>query len=277
MASPLPKDMIQEREERAMVALTPEGPGKDLADLTDAEFNAGLERLQTVQRRIRRLLETALVEGGHYGNPKDSRGRVAFKKPILYKAGAEELRRLLRYTLRRVEPDEVTIQAPSADDTFGFVSVVVLLGIYDATGRLLAVRAAACNTKEPRFRKYDGSGWIYQDAREQLHNCIAMAEKRAGALLTCEASGATAFLANEEAMAEALDEDKAMAPWTDGERTLVRQAAGRKGIGRRAFEELVHRTLGRDQIGTGPDVLSLLEAIEKYQPAESSAEQVGDS
>ncbi len=163
--------------------------GRDLADLTDPEFEEGKRRLKTVQRRMQEILETALIENAHFGNPTDSNGRQAFKKPILFKAGAEELRRLLRLTLRRMAPDDVIAEAD-------YVAVTVELGIFDGSGRLLATRRASCTTKEKRFKKFDSSGgWTYEDAREKLHDCTAMAEKRAGNLLTCEVSGATAFFA----------------------------------------------------------------------------------
>lgn len=256
----LPRELDEQRFLATQEQLA--GPGKDLADLSDAEFELGLERLKKVQVRIKRLLETALVEGGHYGNPETGNGRKAFKKPILYKAGAEELRRLMRYSLHRVVPDEITVVPPSDAEPLGYVAVVVELGVYDTVGRKLASKRAACTTKEGRFRTFDGKGWIYKDAREKLHDCLSMAEKRAGSQATSEASGATAFLANGEEMEEALDDDRPITPWTDAERAKVREAAQNKGLGRRSFEELVHRTLGRSQIGSGPDVVNILSAID---------------
>lgn len=250
-------------------------PGKDLADLSEVEFEEGLKRLKTVQQRIQKLLETALVEGGHYGNPDTYDGGKAFKKPILYKAGAEELRRLMRYSLRRLGPDVVTVLAPTPEDPQGYVSVVVEMGLYDATGRLLAVKSAACTTKEGRFRKYGKQGgWTYDDAREKLHDCLTMAEKRCGTLLTCEATGATAFLANGEEMESALEEaERPITPWTDAEKKAVYAKAAEKGIGRKAFAALVLKELGRAAVGTGPDVVNLLSAIARWTPGTGEADE----
>lgn len=250
-------------------------PGKDLADLTEVEFEEGLKRLKVVQHRIHRLLEEALVDGAHYGIPETSNGRQVFKKPMLYQAGAEELRRLLRYSVRKTTEDLITVVPPSPEEPEGFVSVVVERGVVDAAGRLCSLKRGACTSKEGRFRSNDGKGWTYKDAREKLHDILVMAEKRAAGLATREASGATAFLANEEEMDEAMESDRPITPWTAEERRVVKEAAMAKGVGRRAFAELVQRTLGRDEVGTGPDVMNLLDAIKKL-PTPTAGQAGGD-
>lgn len=259
------KSPAEARESRALAVLN--ARGKDLADLTDAEFEAGLARLETVQHRMQRLLETALVEGAHYGNPKASNGKLAFKKPILYQAGAQELRRLMRLNLSRTKDDQVT-------STSEYVEAIVTLGIYDQGGRFIVERRGTCNSKEKRFKKYDGQGWIYGDAREVLHDVIAMAEKRAAGLCTLEASGATAFLANGEEMDAALTDDTPITPWTAEEKKIVYEAAAKKSVGRQAFAELVHKTLGRAQVGTGDDVQLMLAAVKAYEAPKT---QKGDA
>ncbi len=245
--------------------------GKDLADLSDAEFADGVRRLRLVQTRMNTILTEVLKEGAHFGNPKDSRGKEAFKKPILLKAGAEELRRLLRFTLRRVAEDEIVQSAE-------YVSVIVTIGIYDAAGRLIATRRASCTTKEKRFKKYDGNGWTYDDAREMLHNCLAMAEKRAGSLLTCEVSGATGFLANAEAM-EDEEDDTPITPWTADEKKHVYETAAKKKMNRNDIAKLVLETLGRAAVGSGDDVTLLLAAIASWEKPKkgSSMESAPDT
>lgn len=264
-AAPVAEVMTHQpdRETTAIARLNERG--KDLADLTDAEFQRGLERLKTVQTRMQLLLATALVEGAHFGNPKDDKGREAFKKPILFQAGAQELRRLMRLNLSRTRDDQIV-------STEEYCEAVITLGIYDGTGRFIVERKGACNSREKRFKKFGGGGWIYDDAREVLHVVIAMAEKRAASLCTLEASGATAFLANGEEMEEGLADDKPITPWTDEEKKSVYERAGKKSIGRKQFSTLVMETLGRAEVGTGEDVARLFAAIDAYQAEAPKAE-----
>lgn len=250
---------VDQRREATTIAVM-NSRGKDLAEMTDAEFDLGLVRLKTVQLRMHRVLDTALVDGAHYGNPKDKSGRDAFKKPMLYKAGAEELRRLMKLRLTRTKPDDVIATAE-------YVEARVTLGVVDAAGRFLCEKAGACSSKEKRFQKFgEKGGWIYDDAREVLHVVIAMAEKRAGSLVTLEASGATAFLSNAEEMVESLEEDKPIIPWSDEEKQQCYDLAAKKSVGRKAFAKLVLDTLGRREVGTGDDVKQLLAAIEAFMP-----------
>jgi hypothetical protein len=242
---------LEHQREAATLALRDQAR-TDLADMSEEEFGRGLERLKLRQTRMRRILETALEPDVHFGNPKDRSGKGVFEKPILYQAGAQELRNLLGLTLVKLEPNTEVIQGD-------FVSVTVHMGIQDRVGRIAGVRDANCNTAEKRFQRYDGKGPIWKDAREKFHDCVAMAEKRAGNLLTLEASGATGFFSSDDVPDGEADE--VITPWSAEEKKLCYETASGKGIGRKAFAELILKTLGRDQVGTGEDVRQVLAAI----------------
>jgi hypothetical protein len=232
-------------------------PGHDLADLTDVEFENGIKRLKTVQSRMKRILEEALVVDVHYGKESDSRGNPVFKKNRLKKAGAEELRRLMKLRVSDIAPPVVVM-------TDELVSVTVTCGIFDSMGRMLCEGQGACNTKEKRFRRFDKKGWIYEDPREEYHNCLAMARKRVAALLTSEASGATGFFADADGMEAAEEEDRPITPWTPDEEKRVIAACQAKGIGRQTYAKLREEALGRVHVGSGADVEKLLAVIAAY-------------
>lgn len=254
---------LDHQREAATLALRDQAR-TDLADISEEEFGRGLERLKLRQTRMRRILETALEPDVHFGNPKDKNGKGVFEKPILYQAGAQELRNLLGLTLVKLEANTEVIEGD-------FVSVTVHMGIQDRVGRLVAVRDANCNTAEKRFQRYDGKGPIWKDAREKMHDCVAMAEKRAGNLLTLEASGATGFFSSDDVPDG--EEDDIITPWSAEEKKLCYETASGKGIGRKAFAELTLKTLGRDQVGTGEDVRQLLAAIAAWvRPAKKQEE-----
>jgi hypothetical protein len=202
-----------------------------------------------------------LVENVHFGNPKN-----AFKHPILMQAGAEELRRLMRLTAREHDREIVA--------TAEYCSCRVVIGIYGPTGAPLAVKEGACTSVEKRFARQDGGGFIYKDAREVLHNVIAMARKRAEVLATREASGATAFLAGEDEMEQALakaEEQKnpAERPWTVAQQDQV--VNGMKAIGIRTKPEAIafqRQALGDErydavEVFTQADAAIILAAIER--------------
>lgn len=237
-------------------------PGKDLADLTDDEFERGIRRIKTVQARMQKLLDEVLQENVHYGKEKDSRGNPVFKKPILKKAGAEEIRRLMRWTLRDMTTPEIT------RDEDGHQRVMVHLGVFDSLGHLMSSAQGVCHTAEPRFLRFDKKGFIYQDAREQLHNLTSMARKRAGVAATCEASGATAFFANREEMVDVVDadddEDTVITPWSDDERKEVFDLAISRGMGRKALESLTVDLFGRLKVSTGMEAKKLLAAVKDW-------------
>lgn len=253
------RGMLALQEDRQAANLQPL-PDHDLvADMPEEDFERALVRIKTRQSRMQKIIDTVLIEGAHYGNPTDSRGNKAFKQPILLQAGAEELRNFFRLTPRHLEPMQITESA-------AYVSVTVMLGMYDGAGRLLGTKPGSCNSMEKRFRKFNGNGYTYTDAREVLHDCIAMAEKRANTRLTREVTGGTAFFANRDEMEDGLEpDDKPITPWTDVEKKQVYAAAQKKGLGRSAFAKLALEALGREQIGSGEDVAQLMEAIAKYQ------------
>jgi hypothetical protein len=238
-------------------------PGFDIAAIDDEEFGKGLEKIKLRQVRLQQILATVMIENVHYGNPKDRNGRPVFKTPMLYQAGAEELRTFFRLTLKHVE-------APIIVSTKEYASVTVTLGIYDSAGRLLGQRSGNCNTMEKRFARNDGKGFIYADAREMEHNCLAMAEKRAGTLITREATGSTGFFAAEEEMDKALASEPAE-PWSELDKKMVYARANKVGI-RSAdeFAKFARETLGREDVSFigSADVKPLLEAIDtKRKPS----------
>lgn len=251
---------MQPEREAATIALA-NRPGYDIATITDQEFEQGLERLKVRQQRMQKVLDTALTDGIHYGNPNN-----AFPKPMLLQPGVEELIKLFRLSPRHGHP-------PIIESSETFVSVTVMIEILDSMGRLLAARSGSCNTMEKRFRGRGGNGFTFKDAREMLHNCQAMAEKRALKFAVSAATGATAFFANEEEMAEALAEDvPEPTPWTDDERKAVQKAAVAAGLKTRDdLKAFVSETLGREFVGTGEDVATLIMALKKRQIAAEKA------
>lgn len=250
---------IQKHREEVTLALQ-NRPGFDIATISEEEFEQGLQRLELRQKRMQKIIATALIEDVHYGNPKDKNGRGAFKKPMLYQAGAEELMSLWRLTPGMA-------QDPILDASEAFVSATVVIAIHDSMGRVLAVRSGTCNTLEKRFKRNDDKGFLYNDAREMLHNVIAMAEKRAISFAVRAATGATAFFAAEEEMDKALaepEEEEKRTPWTADERKLVQRAAVQMGM--KTGPELktfIVQTLGRPFVATGDDVATLLEALKR--------------
>jgi hypothetical protein len=209
----------------------------DVANLTDAEFDASLERVTLRQKRMARILETVLKDGIHYGTEKG-----AFRKPILKKAGQEELRNLFRLQLVHTAPPIIT----QSED---FVSVVCTCAVMDGAGRILAPHVGGCNSREKRF-KAKGGGWTYTDARETLNDCLAFAEKRAANRATMEVTGATAFLANEEEMDAAMAEDAVVEiPWTAEDKTAFAKAAKAKGLKQDQMMQLLKDVLGTTGAG----------------------------
>lgn len=187
-----PAELATDRTREAATLAIARQPGFDLAAVDEQEFEAGLVRLRTRQARMAKILNTVLVAGAHYGNPNK-----AFNKPRLLKAGAEELATLFRLSVRlMVEPVTTT----AAD----YVAVTVRLGVYDSRGHFLTERTGHCNSLEKRFARKNGAGYTWRDAREALHDCHTMAEKRAFVALVLAATGADAFFSAEEAMEQAL-------------------------------------------------------------------------
>lgn len=256
---------IDEQRYDATQLILANKPSFDLANLTDAEFEQGIERTKKRALRFDRILKEVLKEGVHFGNPVDKHGRKVFPKPILLQAGGEELRNLFRLKLRHYHNAEVIL-------TKEFVSVTVTLAVEDGAGRVLAPRTANCNTMEKRFQSRDGDGFTYKDAREMLHQCYAMAEKRAGIFCTKEVTGANAFFAalDEDALNQHLaDLAETDEPWTEDQKKRFYQDAKDAGIRKREeLEELVGRVCP-GAVGQ-KDLPRLYEAMDKWK-----AEQAG--
>lgn len=242
----------------------------DVANLSDEQFEQGLERIRVRQKRMQQILDTALIEGVHYGNPKTSQGREVFPKPILYQAGAEELRNLFRLQLVRVG-EAVVIE------TKEYVSVTVTMAVMDGAGRILAPRTGNCNTLEKRFEKRGGGGWTYSDAREMVHQCYAMAEKRAGVFATREVTGATGFFAAEDEMEKALEAREAEAagkqPLPARDRESFVGACKRAGIPEAEIEGFIETTLGEKRDLMVADVEPLRAALKEFKAKKAGAKK----
>jgi hypothetical protein len=232
--------------------------GKTLADLSDEQFEEGLRRVKVMHDRVEKAFASILREGVHYGNPEEN-GQKKFKKPMLYEVGAQALRTVVRLSVRHMD------RSPTIEHSGDYVTVVVQMGIFDAVGRLIATRAAACNTTEEVFRSSDGAGWLYDDARSEIHHCLTTAEKRCATLLTKEATGATEFFTNEEQIPCA-DEDRDTSRMTDEEKRTIVAAALARRMNRGQLEKLVIDVLGRLQVGTGAEVKKVLGQIAKWEP-----------
>jgi hypothetical protein len=252
---------LEHQREAATLALQNK-PGFDVAAISEEDFERGLVTIKRRQLRLQRILDTVLIEDVLYGNPKDNSGRPVFKKPMLFQAGAEELRTFFRLTPRYLEPMQIT-------ETQDFVSVTVNIGLFDNAGRLVGTRSANCNSREKRFERTDKKGYTYTDARETTHSCIAMAEKRALTFVTREATGATGFFSAEEEMEKGLageNGEPKIEPWTELDKKMVYARAAKIGIkSADEFEKFAKEVLGRDDVRqfiAASEVETLLKAIE---------------
>lgn len=247
----------QQEQRRAVTEAKLAEPGTDLASLTDEQFEGGLAKLTLVQDRIKRLIGTALVKDIHYGDPNG-----AFKRKILFKSGAQELRRVMRLQVRTIDK-QITVEPD-------FVSVVVEVVAVDAMGRTVATASGACNSKEKRFRQRSGDGWTYRDPRETLHDCLAMAEKRAGVAVTLEASGATGFFADKDAIQDIEEaEYEVRAEWSSEQREeFIRVAMKVNRMTKSEMLEWLEAYLGDDrQKAYSDEVPALMDAIGRWKPA----------
>lgn len=273
MTAPEKEKTVDEQRYEATQMILANKPDFDLANLTEEEFELGLKRIKTRQIRMDRILKEVLADGVHFGNPlmnpdgpKD--GPRVFPKPILLQPGAEELRNLFRLKLRHYHQAQV-IETPA------FCSVTVTLAVEDGAGRLLAPRTANCNTMEKRFEKRNGAGYIYKDAREMLHQCYTMAEKRAGILCTKEVTGANAFFAalDEDAMQQHLaGEAELDEPWTEEQKKKFYTDAGTAGIKTRGELEQLVRRVCPGAVGQ-KDLPRLYEALEQWKAEQSGGEK----
>jgi hypothetical protein len=242
-----------------------------LGFFTDEEFTEAIERMKKSIERSRVILEMILIPGVHFGNPKDSKGRLAFKKDILYAAGAEELIKTFRCSLR-LDPERPDIEVITED----YVAITVFRYLVDLRGRVLARAEGTCTSKDKRFKRFDGKGYTYTDAREPLHDIRAMANKRCKVSLAREGFGLAGFLGSEETAGhedETESEERPIAPWSPEEKEQLYAAAAGKGMSREQFAQLTIDTLGRRQIGTGADVKKMVDAIAVWsKPAKAKEE-----
>ncbi len=246
-------------------------PGFDLATLTEEEFEDGLARIRRRQARMQRIHAEVLVPDVHFG---DAKGK--FKTRRLFKAGAEELMSLWRLAPRLAA-------APDIQAGPDLVSVTVRIGLYDSRGHFLLERSANCNSFERRFKRADKKigGWTYDDPREVLHDCIAMAEKRAIVSAVLAATGADGMFSNGEAMAQAIEvreqdaaagEAKAaeIPPATREQLAPLYKLAHKCGLtDRDAFAAFVVETLGVSFVGAD-DIPVLTAALEARKAREAA-------
>lgn len=234
----------------------------DLGSLSDQQFETALARIETRKVRMQRILESFLVPDAHFGKPP------GIKKPILYRAGADELASAFRLEIV-TDPAKPDVVVAESD----FASVTVHRAVLDGAGRLVARTTASCTSKEKRFKRADGTGFVYADARETLNDLHAMAEKRAFVRLTVSALGLAAWLSAEEEMSDSLEEkEQPLTPWTVEEKADVYAAAKQKGLGKKAFLALIQQTLGREKVGSGDDVVQLKAAIAAWQKPTTTTE-----
>lgn len=233
-----------------------------LADLTDQEFDAAVNRMSLVITRQRRIMENVLQEGVHYGNPKDARGNKAFKKDILFQSAADQLTELFRLQWSLGHQPDVEIVTPE------FVRVTVHRCLIDMQNRVIATAEGTCTSHEKRFNAYGGGFTWGKDARSELHVIRLQALKRCRVSAVAEGFGLRAWIGTDEEPRDPNETDtdsgdnKPVIPWTIEEKRAVLDAGAAKGMTRGEAEKLKIATLGSDRpIGSGKDVELMLAAI----------------
>lgn len=251
-----------QEQRRAVSEATLADTGFDLASLTDEQFDGGLQRIKVVYERAKRVLATVLVPGVHFGNPVDRNGNEAFQRPILYKSGAQELRRFMKLRLHTVDKQIV--------ETEDYVSVVLEVVAMDTMGRIVGRSLGACNTREKRFRNRANAGWTYQDAREKLHDCLMMAEKRAGVAATLEASGATGLFADEDLLEEAIEDgrtaEQSRPEVTPEQKKEMYRLALKRGFDATSFRNWLERENATGLTVYADQVMALIGILESAAP-----------
>ncbi len=256
--APAPAAAVVRREQEAGHQLVNQ-PGFDVANLSDEEFQRGLDKVLLRQKRMQKLIGTLLRPDVHFGNPND-----AFERDILLDPGASELRNFFRLTAKLIE-------LPVRAESSVYCSVSVTVGLFDSLGRLVGTAIGNCNTMEKRFMKRNGQGATYTDAREKVNDCEQMAFKRAANKITAKVTGADAFFSSEEELDRAMEE---LPLWTEEEKKKIYGAARRKGItDKDSFAKVVKRILGKDIVCAGEEAKMLLNEIERLPvPTEVKAE-----
>lgn len=117
--------------------------GAALASMSDADFEANLVAMRRGIDRVRRIMETALVEGEDYGRIP------GVKRAFLYKSGAEILGRLVGYAasfrIERVVGDGVT--APPLA-----ILAYAEIHLADTRGSVVAEGVGEANSWETKYR-----------------------------------------------------------------------------------------------------------------------------
>lgn len=287
---------LERRREAASLALAT-ASGFDIATISEEQFAGGLEKVRLRRERLQKLIETILVPDVHY----DTRH---FKSPHLTQPGADELRTFFHLHCKKIGSPDLII-------TPEIVVATVHVGIYDSAGNLLGERSASCSTMEKRFKARPKgrpqqagpngeppppdqepeqvtagpSVWTYQDPREEIHVCLAMAEKRAQKLLTAAVTGINAFFASKDAKAKmaqvakpaagtpaaearAKEAPRGSARWTDAQRQETHALAHEAGILTQAqWDELLDEVLGRRDAIYTEDTALLQDALKKRKAA----------
>ena len=215
-----------------------------LERLSDDEFKHALELAKTKQRRVKQVVMNLLEEDVHYGKVP------GIPKPFAWQGAGDEIRRIYRWAARPSGPAHV-------EQSQEYVSAIVTVGVFDNVGNLLLERSASCNTREKRFKNQKSGAWSYVDAREKLHECITMAEKRATLKCTLAAAGATTYFANPDGL-DAEDTP----PWTPEEKSAFQKAAAKAGIKSGAqLQTFVITTLGAERPVLQSDIPRLYEGL----------------
>lgn len=225
-------------------------PGFDLADLSEPEFEAMLERERVRQDRIRRIIKNDLVEGEDYGSVP------GIPKPFAWEGSADKILIRMRWTCRPVEEPALTL-------TEEVIAATVTVGVFDSMDRLVHSVPRSCSTMERRFRNQKTKKWKFDDPREALNEVVAMAFKRGKVAATLSAAAAKHFFANPDQLGEG--EDGGREPWTEEQWTKFKADCQTAGIKTRADYQALIKTV----VPTG-DVLAvhvprLYEALEAWK------------
>jgi len=245
---------LDRQREAASVALL-ERPAFDIAAMSDAQFEEALALHKKRQERVQKVLLNLLERGLDYGTVPGVEGDFPWE------GAADKVARFLRWNVKLMNDRSVEI-------TNDALLVTLELGIFDQQGQLLATCLRGCSSKEKRFRKRNG-GWRFDDHREVLNECVSMAAKRAKVAGVLSAAGIKGVFKSLEARDAS---DEGAEPWTKEEQRWVKEAAKKAGMKTRdEIRQLAIDVLGRDFVGTGEDVRTLLEAIEAKGKGETPA------
>ena len=288
---------LDHRREAATLALREQQA--DLAEISDQEFERRLASAKRGYERMQRIFAELMVDGVHYGT-KDQRGRNVFKSPDLTQAGVQLLERQFRLTPELLgEPLEIV--RPD------FVSVTATVQVRDGAGRICAVRGASCTSQEARFFERPRSkGFqdqaappigddeapidtatdaevradkrgkpLYVDAREVLHQCRTMAEKRARKLAVADATQWSAFQKDRSRAAIEAAMKAGARPWTQDEFRQVMKASERAGIKKKSeLKALIEKTVAHPEPPlSGDEVVRVLAALAVYLPPATKADE----